>query len=147
MLEKAANTGLVKGLLSDFERGHPFFTVYVDYKMLFSSTGSQYFNSMKGILMWYVQILGMSELMPLNLGVDEFHIINHIFNCSVGCFRLKYLGRLLHYEHLSREDIPPLVYKIMRKIAAWIGKLLSLAIKALLIKMCLASILLYLPLY
>jgi len=56
----------------------------------------------------------------------------------------KYLGAPLHHSKLYREDIQPLVDKILERIVGWRGKLLSLAARDLLIKTCLASIPIYL---
>jgi hypothetical protein len=50
----------------------------------------------------------------------------------------------LHYDNLTREDIRPLVDKILKKVAGWKGRLLSLAARAMLLKTCLASIPVYL---
>jgi hypothetical protein len=74
----------------------------------------------------------------------EAHRLAHLFSCPLGSFPIKYLGVLLHYDNLSREDIQPLVNKILKKISGWRGKLLSLAARAMLLKTCLASIPVYL---
>jgi hypothetical protein len=73
--------------------------------------------------MWYEQISGMrinfhkSELVPLNIEPSEAHRLAHVFSCPLGTFPIKYLGVPLHYENLNREDIQPLVDKILKKIA------------------------------
>jgi hypothetical protein len=67
-----------------------------------------------------------------------------IFSCPLGEFPIKYLGVPLHYDNLRREDIQPLVDKMLKKIAGWRGKLLSYAARLVLIKACLASIPVYL---
>jgi hypothetical protein len=67
-----------------------------------------------------------------------------LFGCPVGGFPIKYLGISLHHEKLRREDVQPLVDKILKKIAGWKGKLLSYAARIVLIKSCLASIPVYL---
>jgi hypothetical protein len=59
-------------------------------------------------------------------------------------FSFKYLGVPLRYDNLTREDIQPLVDKILKRIAGWQGRLLSLVARAMLIKTCLASIPVYL---
>ena len=64
--------------------------------------------------------------------------------CPVGAFPIKYLGIPLHYEKLRREDVQPMIDKIVRRIAGWRGKLLSLAGRIVLIKTCLARIPVYL---
>lgn len=100
--------------------------------------------------MWYEQILGMrinfhkSELVPVNLEPDLAHRLAHVFSCPLGSFPIKYLGAPLHFDSLRREDIQPLIDKILKKIAGWRGRLLSLAARAILIKSCLASIPVYL---
>lgn len=85
-----------------------------------------------------------SELVPLNLEQDEIHRIAHIFGCPLGAFPIKYLGIPLHYDKLKREDMQPLIDKIIKRIEGWKGKLLSQAATVVLIKTCLASILVYL---
>ena len=85
-----------------------------------------------------------SELIPINLEPLDIHRISHIFCCPVGDFPIKYLGVPLHFDKLIREDIQPLVDKIIKKIASWKGKLLSHAAILTLIRTCLASIPLYL---
>jgi hypothetical protein len=61
-----------------------------------------------------------------------------------GAFPIKYLGVPLHYNKLSREDLHPLIEKIIKRIAGWRGKLLTQAGRLLLIRTCLASISVYL---
>jgi hypothetical protein len=100
--------------------------------------------------MWSEQISGMrinfhkSELVPLNLDMDEAHRFAHVISCPLGSFPIKYLGVPLHYDNISREDIQPLVDKISKTVAGWRGRLLSLAARAMLLKSCLASIPVYL---
>lgn len=67
-----------------------------------------------------------------------------IFCCKTGEFPLKYLGVPLHYTKLRREDLQPIVDKIMKRIAGWKGRLLSYAGHLTLLKACLASIPIYL---
>ena len=82
--------------------------------------------------------------MPPNLDIEEIHRFSHIFSCPVGGFPMKYIGVPVHYDNLSREDIQHLVDKILKKIAGWRGKLLSLVARAMLLKSCLVSIPMYL---
>lgn len=85
-----------------------------------------------------------SELIAINLEAEEANSAAVIFNCPLGSFLLKYLEVPLHYENLTREDLQPLVDKLLNRMAGWRGKLLSLAARALLIKSCLARIPVYL---
>jgi hypothetical protein len=100
--------------------------------------------------MWYEQVSGMrinfhkSEMVPINLDDESVHRLAHILACPVGKFPIKYLGIPLHFDNLTRDDVQPLVDKIMNKIAGRRGRLLSFAARVVLIKSCLASIPVYL---
>jgi hypothetical protein len=79
----------------------------------------------------------------MNLDEERSHEIAHILNCPMGKFPLKYLGVPVHFERLKREDVQPLVDKLVKGIAGWRGRLLSYSSRLVLIKSCLASILVY----
>jgi hypothetical protein len=85
-----------------------------------------------------------SELIPMNLDEQQTHQISHMFRCPVGVFPIKYLGVPLHYEKLKKENIQPLVDKILSRISGWKGKLLSYAARVTLIQTCISSIPVYL---
>lgn len=46
----------------------------------------------------------------------------------------------LHYDKLTREDIQPLVDKMLKRMAGWRGNLLSYSAKLVLVRVCLAII-------
>jgi hypothetical protein len=85
-----------------------------------------------------------SELTPINLDEEETQGYTKIFCCKIGKFPFTYLGVPLHYEKLRREDIQPVVDKIMKRIAGWKERLLSYGARLTLLKACLASIPIYL---
>jgi hypothetical protein len=85
-----------------------------------------------------------SELIPINIDVPEFNNFLSILDCSGGKFPIKYLGIPLHYDKLRREDLQPLLDKILKRIAGRRGKLLSYKGRLVLIQACLASIPIYL---
>lgn len=62
-----------------------------------------------------------SELIPINIENDEFVIFLDLLGCSGGKFPIKYLGIPLHYDKLRKEDIQPLIDKIMKRIVGWRG--------------------------
>jgi hypothetical protein len=68
----------------------------------------------------------------------------NFFCCRLGSFLFKYLGVPLHYEKLKREDIQPIVDKIIKRVVGWKEKLLSYGARLTLLKACLASIPIYL---
>lgn len=75
------------------------------------------------VIIWFEQIFGMrvnfhkSELIILNVGMEETQRIASIFNCPIGSLPLKYLGVPLHHSKLTREDLQPLVDKLLHRIA------------------------------
>jgi hypothetical protein len=150
MLDKSARSGLIQGVLQDFREGGIMSLQYADYTILFSSADFSQLSNLKHVIMWFEQISEMrvnfhkSEIITLNLEMEDIKKIVSIFNCPIGSFPLKYLDVPLHYDKLSREELQPLVDKLIHRIAGWRGKLLSLAARALLVKTCLASIPIYL---
>jgi hypothetical protein len=85
-----------------------------------------------------------SELIPLCVNEEEVPSFLNILGCALGKFPIKYLGIPLHYSKLRREDIQPLIDKILKRIAGRRGKLLSYAARLTIIKACLANIPIYL---
>jgi hypothetical protein len=86
-----------------------------------------------------------SKIFPLGVENEkEIQTFVQIFGCLVGELPIKYLGILLHYQNLRREDLQPLVDKIFTRIVGWRGKLLTQAGRLVVIKACLASIPIYL---
>lgn len=81
-----------------------------------------------------------SEMIPMNLDDTKINVASQILNCPIGSFPIKYLGCPLHFNKLSRQDLQPLVYKLLKRMAGWSGNLLSLAARALLFKTCLSTI-------
>jgi hypothetical protein len=71
-----------------------------------------------------------------SLGQPFFRLNNNIH----------YLGVPLHFKKLAREDVQPLVDKMLKRIAGCRGNLLSYAAKLVLIKACLVSLRTFFPL-
>ena len=85
-----------------------------------------------------------SELIPMNVDLETVHSLAHLFTCPIGNLPIKYLGVPLHFEKPSREDIQPLVDKMLKRMPGCRGKLLSYAGKLVLVKACVVSIPVYL---
>ena len=150
MLIKASNYGLIRGLCSDLCPGGVVSLQYADDTILFVDANLDIAQNLKLSLICFEQVSGMrinynkSELIPINLDEPETQLFANIFGCVVGNFPIKYLGIPLHYDKLRREDLQPLIDKILKRIAGWRGKLLSYAGRLVLIKTFLASIPTYL---
>ena len=57
---------------------------------------------------------------------------------------MKYLGVPLHHSRLRKEDLQPVIDKLIKKAASWRGRLMSHAAKLELVRSVLASIPIYL---
>jgi hypothetical protein len=150
MLNKAASHNLIRGLCSHHIPGGVISLQYADDTILFMKNNSEMARNLKWVLTCFEQFSGMkvnynkSELVPINLYPEEILEFKEIFDCLLGSFPIKYLGVPLHYEKLKREDLQPIIDKILKRIAGWRGKLLSHAARVMLVKACLASIPVYL---
>jgi hypothetical protein len=78
--------------------------------------------------------------MTINLNPAEARNFSQIFCCKIGEFPIKYLGVPLHYSKLRKEDLQPVIDKIIKKIGGWRGKLLNVRSKLTLIQSCIVSI-------
>jgi hypothetical protein len=150
MLIKAARKGHIIGFMSSLYHEGVLSLQYADDTLLFL----KHDNSSAGILKWtmvcFEQLSGLkinynkSDLVPMNLDEDETMGYAKIFYCKVGSFPFKYLGAPLHYEKLRREDIQPVMDKVLNRIPGWNGRLLSYGARLVLLRAFLASIPIYL---
>jgi hypothetical protein len=81
-----------------------------------------------------------SDLIPINVSIEESNTLAQVFGCKICDFPIKYLGVPLHFSKLRKEDLQPLIDAIIKRIAGWRGRLLSHASMLVLIRSCLASI-------
>jgi hypothetical protein len=150
MLVKAHDKGYITGLLSAMNPIGVVSLQYADDTLLFLEHWYQYATHLKWLMTCFEKMSGMrinynkSDLTPINLEDDESHNYVKIFYCRVGSFPFKYFRVPLHYEKLRREDIQPIVDKIIKRVAGWKGKLSSYGARLTLLRACLASIPIYL---
>jgi hypothetical protein len=58
-------------------------------------------------------------LIPLCIEDEEVNTYISIIGCALGKFPIKNVGIPLHYNKLRREDIQPLIDKILKRIVGW----------------------------
>jgi len=152
MLEKAVREQLITSLLPNMCEGSIVSPQYADDTLLFLNNDLDKARNLKWLLVCFEQLSGMkinydkSDLLTIGLMEDEENDMARIFCCKKGEFPLKYLGVPLHRSKLRREDIQPIVDKVIKRIAGWKGKLLSYRGTGeglVLLKSCLASIPIY----
>ena len=79
------------------------------------------------------------DLIPINVLEEEAHMVAQALSCGLGSFPLKYLGFPLHYTKLRREDLQPVVDKVLKRAVGWRGRLLGYEKKLVLVQSFLAS--------
>jgi hypothetical protein len=127
MLIKAARHNMISGLLSNMRPGGVFSMQYADDTLLFLQNNVEQAQNLKWLLSLFKQISGMkinfnnSDLVPINIPVEEINVLAEVFWCKVSEFPIKYLGVPLHFSKLKKEDIQPLIDSIIKRIArlAW----------------------------
>jgi hypothetical protein len=136
--------------MENFRPGGLLALQYANDMLLFSSCDKSALRNLKIVLMFFEKISDMrinfnkSEFIPMNLRDDEIHEVSHILNCPVGALPFKYLGVPIHFQKLKREDLQPIVDKLIKRVASWRGSLLAYSSRLVLIKSCLTSIPIYL---
>jgi hypothetical protein len=150
MLIKTAYRGYISGFMNDMYPEGVISLQYADDILLFLSHGDDSASHLKWLMIYFEKLSGMrinyhkSGMIPINLEEEETQTYAKYFCCKIGKFPVTYLGVPLHHERLRREDIQPVVDKIMKRIVGWKGRLLSYAARLTLLKACVASIPIYL---
>jgi hypothetical protein len=150
ILMKAAGNGYLSGLMTSLHPEGVISLQYADDTLLFLSHDYTKACHLKWLLVCFEQLSGMkinyhkNDMIPINLDEEEAQVYAKKFCCKIGTFPFKYLGVPIHYEKLRREDLQPIIDKILGRIQGWKGRLLSYGARLLLLKACLASILIYL---
>ena len=150
MLTKAANQGIISGLLTDLFEGGIVSLQYADDTIIFLQNDLLQAAHFKWILACFEKLSGMkinynkSDFLTLGISEEDKLALARCFCCNIGSFPIKYLGVPLHFNKLKRKDIQPIVNKLMNRVAGWKGKLLSSAGKLILLRSCLSSIPIYL---
>jgi hypothetical protein len=150
MLYKAAANGLIRGSLPQVVPGGVISLQYADDTILFLDNDVSVARILKWFLSCFEQMSGMrinyhkSDLMTINVEPEDAKLFAQIFCCKLAGFPFKYLGVPLHYSKLSKEDLQPIIDKLIKRIAGWRGRLLNIKSRLVLLKACLASIPLYL---
>jgi hypothetical protein len=71
----------------------------------------------------------------------ESNVLAQVFGCKNYDFPHTIFGVPLHYEKLRKVDLQPIIDAIIKRIAGLRGRLLSHASRLVLIRSCLANIL------
>jgi hypothetical protein len=129
MLVKVAQKKLISGLLQMYRDGGVFSLQYTDDTLLFIKNDVRQAHNLKWLLSIFEHLSGMrinfnkSDLVPINVTIEEVNVLAQVFGCKVSEFPLKYLGVPLHFGKLRKQDLQPLIDSIIKRIAEWRGRL------------------------
>jgi hypothetical protein len=150
ILSKAVVNRQLDGLLQELGGGGIISMQYADDTLLFLENNLSSAINLKWILACFEHMSGMRinfhkcDLVPINVDENDAQFIAQTLSCKLGEFSMQYLGVPLHHSKLRREDIQPVVDKILKTTIGWRGKLLNHAAKLELVRSVLASIHVYL---
>jgi hypothetical protein len=145
MLVRATESGLIRVMLTQFRRGGVIALQYADDIVLFSSCDRICLRNLRCVLILFEVVSGMrinfhkSEVIPMSIDDVEAHDIADVLNCPIGSLHFRYLGVPLHFDKLKREDLQPILDKLIKRITGWRGRLLAYSSRLELIRSCLAS--------
>jgi hypothetical protein len=120
MLVKAASNNLIAGLLPQVIAGGVVSLQYADDTLLFLEDDLDKENNLKWLLLCYEQMTGMrinfdkSDLLTIGIEEDRVNEYSKKFGCKKGDFPIKYLGVPLHFTNLRKEDLQPIIDKIIK---------------------------------
>jgi hypothetical protein len=150
MLLKAATHGHISGLVQSMTHTGVISMQYADDTLLFLKNELTSAINLKWLLSCFEQMSGMRinfhkcDLIAIKVEEQESQLFSRSLCCKLGQFPLKYLGVPQHYTKLRKEDIQPIVDKLLKKTSGWRGRLLNHAARLELVRSVLASIPLYL---
>lgn len=127
MLEKATEAGIIS-------------SKYAYDTLLFVQNNIEHAKNLKWQLSVFEQLSGLRinfhkcDLVPIHFNEDDVPTYPQTFGCKVGRLPTKYLGVPLQYGNLRKEDLQPVVGKIIKRVAGWRVWLLSYGGRPILIR-------------
>lgn len=150
ILTKAATNNLISGMFPAAQTGGVVSLQYADDTLLFLDNDIHKARNLKWFLSLFEQLSGMrinfhkSDLYCINLDDDAVRPFSQTLGCKLEGWPMKYLEVPLHFCKLKKEDLQPVIDKILKRVAGWRDRLLSYGGRITLIRSCLASIPIYL---
>jgi hypothetical protein len=146
LIARAKENGQVGGLIPHLVEGGVSILQYADDTIIFMEHDVAKAKNMKLILSFFEQLSGLkinyhkSEIFCFGDAKDEQDEYKNLFGCEEGSFPLKYLGISIHFRKLRNGEWKPIEDRFERKLANWLGKLLSYGDRLILINSVLTSL-------
>jgi hypothetical protein len=147
LIARAKEDGQVGGLIPHLVDGGISILQYADATILFMEHDLVKTVNMKLILAIFEQLSDLkinfhkSELYYFGKAKDVGNDYRTIFGFEIGSFPFIYLGIPIHYRKLLNKEWKPVEDRFEKKLATWLGKLLSYGDRLVLINLVLTSLL------
>jgi hypothetical protein len=146
LIARAKEDGQVEGLIPHLVEGGVSILQYADDTIIFMEHDLQKAMNMKLILYIFEQLSGLkinfhkSEIFCFGKAKDVEDQYMELFGCEVGSFPFRYLGIPIHFRKLKNGEWKLVEDRFERKLACWLGKLLSYGDRLVLINSVLTSL-------
>jgi hypothetical protein len=120
-LMRAAKNNHINGLMLGLNNTGVVSMKYADDTLLFLKNDLSSTTNLKWILSCFEKICGMRinfhkcDLIPIRVEEHEAQVISQTLSCRLGVFPLKYLSVPLHHKKLRKEDLQPIIDKLLKK--------------------------------
>jgi hypothetical protein len=146
IISREKEDGQVGGLIPHLVEGWVSILQYADDTILFMEHDIDKAVNMKLILCLFEQLSGLKinfhkrELFCFGKAKDSQDDYKEIFRCAIGALPFKYLGIPIHFRKLLIKEWKVIEDRFEKKLASWIGKILSYGDRLILINSVLTSL-------
>jgi hypothetical protein len=143
---RAKEDGQIGGLIPHLVEGGVSILQYADDTILFMEHDPEKAINMKLILCLFEHLSGLkidfhkSKLFCFGQEKECQNDYKEIFGCAIGALPFKYLGIPIHYKKLLIREWKVVEDRLEKKLASWIGKILSYGDILILINSVLTSL-------
>jgi hypothetical protein len=150
LITRANEDGTIVSLVPHLVDGGISILQYADDTILFIEHDLAKAINIKLMLSCFEQLSGLkinfhkSKLFCFGKAKEDEDNYRHIFGCKMGSLPFKYLGVPIHYRRLLNKEWKQMENSFERKLASWLGKLMSYGNHLVLINSVLTSLPLFL---
>jgi hypothetical protein len=146
LIDRAKEDGQVEGLIPHLVEGGVSILQYAEDTIIFMQHGLEKALNMKLVLCIFEELSGLkinfhkSEVFCFGKAKQDEQSYIYLFGCEAGSFPFRYLGIPIHFRKLKNSEWKLLEERFEKKLASWIGKLLSYGDRLIFINSVLTSL-------
>ena len=148
MILKAENEGLLQPLCRRNLQHR--ISIYADDMVMFLRPEADDIAVILGILNLFGEATGLktnlqkSNVLPISRSDTELAAVQDLLPCALACFPCKYLGLPLSLKKLTKEQVQPIINRIVDQLPGWKADLLTKAGRMVQVQYVLTGMLIYL---